>query len=252
MPRQIPLLLCLLLAPLAQAQSLYTPPASAVAALDGLRIEGLPTGAKFKARFAECDTRNTCDGKPLKYGCSSDRNRNTALLDLGGKAVFYDAKMGLDADGSPYAQRTPGQTDQPQTSLRYPLPGRPSINADRVPFIVIPLGGFDQALGVKVGDVAAVVHGGKRSYAVVADRGPTCKIGEGSIQLHEALGHTVCRTRDANGDCTKLRNAGLEGEVLYFIFPGTHAELLDGLAPDNINTRIETIGARAWQALQTP
>lgn len=177
MPRSIlPLMMLpiLLLALQAEAQQRYMPPASAVAGLDGLRIEGAPTGAKFKARFDECDTRNTCDGKPLQYGCKADRNRNTALLDLHGKAVFYDAKMGLDADGSPYSQRTPGQTDQPQTSLRYPLPGWPSINADRVPFIVIPLGGFDEALGVKVGDVAAVVHGGTRRYAVVADHGPRC------------------------------------------------------------------------------
>jgi len=160
--------------------------------------------------------------------------------------------MGLDADGSPYSQETPGQTDQPETSLRYPLAGKPSVNSDRVPFIVIPLGGFDKELNVQVGDVAAVVYGSNRVFAVVADQGPPCKIGEGSIQLHEILGHRVCKARRQNGDCTKLRNVGIERDVLYFIFPGTHNDLLPNLTPENIGARIEAIGAIAWQRLATP
>ena len=160
--------------------------------------------------------------------------------------------MGLDADGSPYSQKTPGETDQPQTSLRYPLQGKPSINADRVPFIVIPLGGFAEALDLQVGDIAAVVYGDKRVYAVVADQGPPCKIGEGSIQLHETLGHSVCKQRASNGDCLKLRNAGIDRDVLYFIFPSTREELYPGLTPENINERIEAIGSKAWQRLVAP
>jgi hypothetical protein len=183
----------LLLCHFAQAQSTFTPPVASAGALEGVNFNGQLVGEKFRSRFSECDTQNTCDGKLLKYGCSGDRNRNSTLLKLKGGTVFYDGKMGLDADGSPYSQRTPGKTDQPQTSLRYPLPGMPSINSDRVPFIVIPLGGFDKALGVQVGDVGVVVYGAMRVYAVVADQGPTCKVGEGSIQLHEMLGHSVCK-----------------------------------------------------------
>jgi glycosyl hydrolase group 75 (putative chitosanase) len=242
----------LLLCDFAEAQSRFTPPIAAATALEGVNFNGQPVGEKFRSRFSECDTKNTCDGKTLKYGCSSDRNRNSALLRLKGGTIFYDGKMGLDADGSPYSQKTPGKTDQPQTSLRYELPGRPSINADRVPFIVIPLGGFDSALGVQVGDVAAVVYNGKRVFAVVADQGPVCKIGEGSIQLHEMLDHSVCKERASNGDCLKLRNAGIERGVLYFIFPGTRKELYPGLTAENINARVESIGAKAWDQLRSP
>jgi len=236
----------------AEAQTTFIPPSAAAGALEGVSFDAQSVGEKFRSRFSECDTKNTCDGKPMKYGCSSDRNRNSALLRLKGGAIFYDGKMGLDADGSPYSQKTPGQTDQPQTSLRYPLPGMPSVNADRVPFIVIPLGGFDKALGVQVGDVGAVVYGPKRVFSVVADQGPVCKIGEGSIQLHEMLGHSVCRERASNGDCLKLRNAGIARDVLYFIFPGTRKELYPGLTPENINARLESIGAKAWDELRSP
>ncbi|MFO1368262.1 MAG: glycoside hydrolase family 75 protein [Marinagarivorans sp.] len=215
--------------------------------VDGVNLNGTPVGQKFSSRFTECDTKNTCDGVKLKYGCNSDQNHNTTILKLKNDTIFFDAKMGLDADGSPYSKNTPGQTDQPETSLRYPLPGKPSINADRVPFIVIPLGGFDTDLGVTTGDVAAVIYEQKHVFAVVADQGPKCKLGEGSIQLHELIGHMVCKARDSKGDCIKLRNVGIEKGVQYFIFPGTHKELMDGLTPQNINERINSIGEKSWQ-----
>jgi hypothetical protein len=161
--------------------------------------------------------------------------------------LFFDAKMGLDADGSPYSERR-SKTDQPHTSLRYPLSGA-SINSDRVPFVVIPKGDFAEELGVTLGDVAAVVHDGVLSYAVVADEGPTCKLGEGSIQLHQQLGHKVCRARDPNGNCTTLVDTSIDKNVLYFVFPGTAGELMKGVTPSTINDRIQAIGNRRWAQL---
>lgn len=208
-----------------------------------------PVGKRFRQRFQECDIQNTCNGKKLKYGCRKDRNHNTALLRFPDGTIFFDGKMGLDADGSPYSRKTPGQTDQPHTSFYYDLPGKQHVyvNADKVPFIVIPLGGFDKELGIEVGDVAAVVYQGKICYALVADQGPSCKIGEGSIELHEQLGHKVCQTRNEQGDCTSLRNSGIEKEVLYFIFPGS---ICKGLTPENVNQRIQEEGEKRFKALQ--
>lgn len=246
--RALLLLVLFLGSRIACAEDAYSPSASTTA-IEGVDFNGKLIGEKFKARFHECDTKNTCDGKPLKYDCNKDPNRNSVLLQLKDGTIFYDAKMGLDSDGSPYSKKTPGKTDQPHTSLRYPLNGKPSVNADQVPFIVIPSGSFDKELGVRIGDVAVVVHGSKRIYAVVADQGPMCKIGEGSIQLHELIGHAVCKQRAANGDCVKLKNAGIDKDVLYFIFPGTYQELLPGLTPDNINTRLDAIGSTKWKQL---
>ena len=243
----IMLLACQFLGGSAYGQQPYVPPVASVSILKDISLSGTPAGQKFRDRFMECDEHDTCDGKPLRHGCSKDKNRNSVLQTLPGGTVFYDGKMGLDADGSPYSQKTPGATDQPQTSLRYKTPGSPSVNSDRVPYIVIPGGGFNKALGIQEGDVAAVVYGGKRVFAVIADSGPVCKLGEGSIQLHELLGHAVCKKRAKNGDCEKLANTGVEQDVLYFIFQGTHKTLLPGLTPENINDRIEAIGKKAWR-----
>jgi hypothetical protein len=37
--------------------------------------------------------------------------------------------------------------------------------------------------------------------------------------------------------------------VLYFIFPGTHSDIMSGLNPDNIVARTEATGSKAWQQL---
>jgi hypothetical protein len=234
---------------LAHAEQMFTLPSGAADILHASTLSGEPVGAKHRERFTECDARNTCDGKRLS--CSKDRNRNTALLRLNSGAIFFDAKMGLDADGSPLSKARHG-TDQPETSLRYPTQGSPSINADAVPFVVLPGGSFGDDLGLSAGDVVAVLHGAKRVFGVVADRGPACKLGEGSIQMHEMLGHRVCMQRDDGGNCVRLRNRSIEKDVLYFVFPGTHQALLDGLTPDNVNSRIEKIGAAAWDSLTRP
>ena len=235
----------------AQSETIYSPPKQSAKSVEGISFNGAPVGKKYQDRFSECDARNTCDGKPLKYKCTNDRNNNSTILKLKGNAIFYDGKMGLDADGSPYSKKRTG-TDQPETSLRYNLPNNPSINADRVPFIVIPLGGFDEELGVKIGDVAAVVYGDKRVFAIVADQGPKCKIGEGSIELHELFGHKVCKSRTTNGDCVRLQDIGIDKNVLYFIFPGTRELIYDGMTPENINMRIQSVGEKFWSSLIQP
>jgi hypothetical protein len=227
------------------------PPALSAALLDGVPFSSAtPVGSRFAARFAECDTKDTCDGKPLKFGCSRDRNHNTALLRLPGSAVFFNAKMGVDADGSPLSKKAPGATDQPETTFRYPSPLKTSIDSDKVPFIVIPGGGFGGALGIQFGDIAAVVHKDRLVFAIVADQGPVCKLGEGSIELHEQLGHKVCTQRNTEGECTRLRDSGIESDVLYFIFPGSKAAIIAGLNPSNINERLKAEGARLLDALK--
>ncbi|HKG58357.1 MAG TPA: glycoside hydrolase family 75 protein [Pyrinomonadaceae bacterium] len=233
---------------LVTAQAQYTPPPRSAEAVQGVPwTKAVAAGNKFRNRFRECETRNTCDGKRLKYGCRRDPSRNTAILRFRDGTIFFDGKMGLDADGSPYSRNTPGQTDQPETSYRYAVPGKPSVDADKVPFIVIPQGGFDANLGVEVGDVAAVIYEGKVSYALVADLGPKCKIGEGSIQLHEELGHKVCRARNAAGECTNLNNLGIGSGVLYFIFPSSK---ITGLTPANAVQRIREEGERLLTAFR--
>ncbi len=239
----------------ATAQATYVPPPASAAIVSGIPFASAqPPNGDFHQRFAGCDQHDLCNGQPvLKNKCSTDPSRNTVLLKLEGGVIFFDGKMAIDADGSELS-KTRGGTDQPQTSLRYKLPGSPSVDAAKVPYIAIPGGDFRKSLEVQLGDIAAVVYGDRVAFAIVADIGPPCKIGEGSIQLHEALvgpGHG-CAKRDEKGVCIKSAKSGPNKNVLYFVFPGSNASIATGLTPDNINDRLATEGQRLWNALKGP
>lgn len=235
---------------LLSAQATYFPPQSSAEVLKGVPFDtGVRTGDRFRTRFHECDSSNTCDAKPVRNGCSKDSNRNSTILKMNGNVLFYDAKMGVDADGSPLSRKREGP-NQPETSFRYPTPDRASVDADKVPYIVIPGGGFAKELGVELGDIAAVVYRDKLAYALVADIGPTCKIGEGSIALHEKLGHMVCAARNQNNECTKTHESSIEAGVLYFIFAGSGAKISSGLQSGNVNERLAAEGTRLMSALK--
>jgi hypothetical protein len=109
------------------------------------------------------------------------------------------------------------------------------LASEVVPYIVIPKGSFADETGVNYGEVVVVIYAGKIAAAVVGDRGPLLKIGEGSIRLHEALHPPApdpCSLRDGNGYCKRVLNSSIEQDVLYFIFPNTAAK--GGLNQSNI------------------
>jgi hypothetical protein len=58
------------------------------------------------------------------------------------------------------------------------------LDAEVVPFVVLPKGGFGK---VQIGDVAIVRFKDRVVYAVVGDAGPATKLGEGSIALNAKL-----------------------------------------------------------------
>lgn len=124
----------------------------------------------------------------------------------GRRPVYFRAGMTIDADGSPRARQI-DPTGQTQTSLRYP-DGR-SVNAETVPYFVLP-GGQYKHLGIKLGDIAAVRYNGKVAFAVFADVGPRHKLGEGSIALAQELGIPA-----------SPRTGGVRGGVEYMVFPGS-------------------------------
>ncbi|MCC7531803.1 MAG: glycoside hydrolase family 75 protein [Candidatus Melainabacteria bacterium] len=124
----------------------------------------------------------------------------------GRRPVYFKAGMTIDADGSPRARQI-DPTGQTQTSLRYP-DGR-SVNAETVPYFVLP-GGKYKHLGISLGDIAAVRYNGKVAFAVFADVGPRHKLGEGSIALAQELGIPA-----------SPRTGGVRSGVEYLVFPGS-------------------------------
>ena len=153
--------------------------------------------------------------------------------------------MAIDADGPAAGpgRKTGSQLDptgQDATSFRLSIGA--SLPAETVPYIVLPLnaaghGPFDPA--VAIGDVAIVIYKDKITAAICGDLGPTRKIGEASIAVHQAL-QPACPDpcqRDAHGFCTRARNASVEQDVLYFVFP--HSAFAAGeLTLDNINAKV--------------
>jgi hypothetical protein len=241
-----------LLAAHAGAQSTYVPPKASASLLSPIRFDSAQTlDQKFHMRFDECDKHDLCDGQPLVYKCSTDPNRNTVFLKLADGTIFYDAKMGIDADGSYLAKNAPGMTDQGETSFRYPASDRPSLDADKVPFIVVPGLDFERPLGIEAGDIAAVVYEDHLAYAIIGDHGPKCKIGEGSIRLHEQVGHRGCKKRNNQGICISAEKNSIERNVLYFVFPGSKSKIIGGLAQDNINERLSDEGKKLMEGLKS-
>jgi hypothetical protein len=220
----------------------FRPPPASRRQLKGVPFDtAVNFAAEAKRRYDEFDRRPN----------NRDPSKCKALLAFPGnganiRAVFWSAKMAIDADG-PAAG--PGHkkgkeldpTGQNATSFRFS--NGKSLPAEAVSYIVLPQnetqdGSFDPA--VRIGDVAIVIFKDMITAAICGDLGPVKKIGEASIRTHEALQPACpdpCR-RDQNGFCSKVRNSSVEEDVLYFVFPGS--AFADGeLTLDNITTMVK-------------
>ncbi|TPW20951.1 MAG: chitosanase [Elusimicrobia bacterium] len=131
-------------------------------------------------------------------------------IDTDGDLSNADPKLAALARRDPYRQT--------QTSVRY-RNGK-SLDPTRVPYVVIPIG----YTAAKNGEMVVVQYGGRSVLAVVGDRGPKNRFGEGSMALAVALGISPSGT-----------SGGVESGVTY-TFLGTgvgssasEAEMLSAL-----------------------
>lgn len=141
------------------------------------------------------------------------------------EGVYLRSNFDVDVDGSPRARQI-DRYGQTQTSWSHK--NGKYINAEEVPYIVLPKGKY-QKHGIKLGDYALVrdKQTGKVAAAVFADVGPAKKTGEGSIYLgKEKLGLDITPNKGVSGD-----------RFEYLVFPGTsegrarnQAELLERIS----------------------
>ena len=193
-----------------------------------------------------------CDESHDRGGCATDPAHNTVILKFDDNTVFFDAKMAIDADGSVLSKRAE-HPNQPETAFRYPDPTGgggmgPSLDSERVPYVVMPMGDFRRESGVSVGDLAAVVHDGQVHFAIVGDVGPRTHIGEASMKLHMEFGRHICTAYDEGGNCSAFTDTSIDAPVLYFFFPDTRKLIYEGLNASNVNERIESVGHQVWRA----
>ena len=169
----------------------YVPPAASLSTLGGI--------AALLARATPIDKDITKTPK--------------IFATLPGGQIFFDTDLELDTDGWPDGFGSGDTSHQADTNLH--CGGNP-INANEVPYYVLPLPKpWFTALGVSLGDYAAVIFQDKLAFAVFADLGPTKKLGEGSLELLRRLGQERLRP---NG---KVINAGMGPRVLTLVFPGS-------------------------------
>jgi hypothetical protein len=203
----------------------FEPPAASQHLVQGVPFDtAVDFAVEAKKRF------DLADAKPG----NKDPSRCKALLrfpDAGAVRgpVFWSSKMAIDADGPAAGpgRRTGRQLDpdgQDETSLR--VAGGSSLPAETVAYIVLPQLAphsnktFDPAVGI--GDMAVVIFKDRMTAAVCGDLGPFNKLGEASIRVHELLRPATpdpCSGRDANGFCSRVRNASVGEDVLFFVFP---------------------------------
>ena len=130
---------------------------------------------------------------------------------LPGGQLIFNSELQLDTDGSDVGAGD--QTHQDQTSYRYA--NGSSINANKVPFFVLPQKSrWVTDLGIKLGDIGVVNYKDKLAFAVFADFGPQTKLGEGSIELHRRLGFERVKNN-------KIRDVGIGRGVITIVFPGS-------------------------------
>jgi len=104
------------------------------------------------------------------------------------------------------------------------------LDAERVPFIVLPKGGFGR---VEVGDIAIVWRKEKVVYAVVGDAGPATKLGEASIALNAMLLGKFGEPFP-NMKATWSLDIDSGGPVSILVLGGTHRNLRGDYAPANV------------------
>jgi len=194
----------------------------------------------------------------------------------GGSYVYFKAKMALDLDGSLRAYHPnnkglelnanggiPGKeygiahdkngnailqgpsdpypgyyisTTSLQSSYRSPV--LQNVNSEEVAYIALPPS--LKAMGVKLGDISYVYDAKKGIgvFAIFADVGPRNKIGEGSMNLLNRLGHPVKINKKGRAI------GGVDGKDLeYFIFPNS------GDKKPHSNGEIEKIGKQFFEKL---
>lgn len=249
----------------------YKPPtksAQAVENLDFAKAKNIDND--YKKSFDNCD-------KPGKK-CHDDPNNVKALLRFGDDAVFFDSKMSLDLDGSFVGcncGNNMGSSDQCSTSYFWTIfpndydstakkdrckfyEKQFFVDSNEIPYIVIPNKfqnhfkinktpyNFVTATGA---DFGVVIYNGKIVPVMVADQGPSFRIGEGSAALLRAAGQERCVKFDGK-QCVKYLDRSADENALYFVFPNS------SIGKNNFNNKnaLELIKQEAlknFEALKT-
>ncbi|MDQ6860893.1 MAG: N-acetylmuramoyl-L-alanine amidase [Verrucomicrobiota bacterium] len=195
----------------------YAPPARSARLFHGVDFSNADEsrGQPYVDAFAAADRSRAC----------GDPSNCKTILQFNDGTVYYDAKMAICADGSPRAKQIDYPYGQTQTAFTFPPNGSGSFfNAEDVPYIVLPGRSKDgvhdlaASFGIRMYDLAVVVYRDKFTPAFFGEIGPTFRIGEASIKVHEGLPVPFPWTSQRR---ERILNASVERDVVYCVFPGS-------------------------------
>ena len=165
-----------------------------------------PTSGKALGNIVDLIKR----ARPINYDAFRASSHIRFLATLPDGQLMFESGLQLDTDGSGLGGDA---TQQNRTSYRYI--DNSSVNANHVPFYVLPLPkSWPHQFNIKMGDIAAVIYRGKLAFAAFADYGPHDKLGEGSIELHRRLGFERVHNQ-------KIQDVGIDRSVITIVFPGS-------------------------------
>jgi len=168
-------------------------PSYSPAGLTGLMLGDI--AALFKSPYTEVITQHF--------------RGNTFMCLLPGGQLYFESKLSLDLDGSPFwTQDRPDS--QPETSVKWE--DDVSVDSNVYSYFVLP-GKFWEARGFRQGDIGVVIYGLRVAFACFVDVGPQKSLGEGSIALHRDLGFETVHNGRVN------RKWGIDSGVVTIVFP---------------------------------
>ncbi|EDY21054.1 hypothetical protein CfE428DRAFT_1347 [Chthoniobacter flavus Ellin428] len=227
---------------------MFTVPPASAATLGGIDFSvATPVAGFCQSLFDTFDRQDS----------QSDPSQCKAILRFPSGVISWSSKLAIDADGvaADPGRRCGTQLDpldgQNDTSFHFPN-GCP-LSSERHPFIVLPLGVFRAATGLSIGDLAVVIYRDILTAAICGDLGPSHKIGEGSIRVHEAFHPPApdpCAVRNPDGSCRRIHDASIEQDVLFFVFPGS--AIGSALTPDNAEMLIKARAFALFAQLHSP
>ncbi|WP_282104986.1 MULTISPECIES: glycoside hydrolase family 75 protein [unclassified Crossiella] len=190
-----------------------------------------PTAAQLKAAVAAC-TKQVSNGK---YAHDAGGARTVPVCATR-SAVHWRADLDIDCDGQRTAKCNPSTDPYWQNATAFPQSDGKPLNAETLPFIVLPLASSTwnyRNSGITGGTVAAAVYRDKVVYGVVGDLGPSAIIGEASYRMAQLLG---INPHPSTG--------GVSGAVVDFVvFPGVKS------VPIQNNATAVRLGQQAAAAL---
>ncbi|RII09270.1 Fungal chitosanase [Streptomyces sp. YIM 130001] len=153
-----------------------------------------------------------------KYRADDGSPARIPVCDTKG-AVFFKADMDIDCDGQVSRQCNKKKDPLFQAATAFQQSDGKPLDSARLPYVVVPGASKiwkHEDSGIKGGAVAAVIHDGHLTYAVVGDTGPTDIIGEASYATAKSLGIDPDPARGGTGS-----------GVTYVLFKNSRADPIE-------------------------